>query len=266
MTDAGASSQQQAGVSEEDEVKWRQETSAFVAQLATRLRLPQRAVATAQTLFQRAYANLSFSVWDRWEMASACVLLASKADECPRKTGDIVEAFYELRYRIKALEPESEQYQKLRDGVFHFEAFLLDATEYTFTFDHPYDFLVACVRRCFGKRCLEDSIKELTKVAWQFVHFSLRTNLCLLHRPQDIAVVALHMASTLQKIDVPHAHRQAWFQPLTDLRLDKICELARIILEAADADSKIATDLKRLFPWIMHFYPEEFKGVFAWLC
>ncbi|KHJ98012.1 hypothetical protein OESDEN_02010 [Oesophagostomum dentatum] len=72
---------------------------------AVLLRLPQVAAATGQILFQRFYYLKSFLKFRYEHTVMACLLLASKIEEEPRRTRDVYNVFYRL-----------EQLHKLREA------------------------------------------------------------------------------------------------------------------------------------------------------
>lgn len=63
----------------------------------TLLRLPQTAMATAQVLFQRYYYSKSFVRFPVEFTCMACVLLASKVEEAPRRVRDILNVFNNIK-------------------------------------------------------------------------------------------------------------------------------------------------------------------------
>ncbi|VDL84053.1 unnamed protein product, partial [Nippostrongylus brasiliensis] len=72
---------------------------------AVLLKLPQVAAATGQILFQRFYYLKSFLKFRYEHTVMACLLLASKIEEEPRRTRDVYNTFYRL-----------EQLHKLRES------------------------------------------------------------------------------------------------------------------------------------------------------
>lgn len=60
------------------------------------LKLPQTAIATAQVLFHRFYYSKSFVRYPFQFTAMACVALASKIEEAPKRIRDVVRVFHHL--------------------------------------------------------------------------------------------------------------------------------------------------------------------------
>uniref|UniRef100_A0A8C5TVC3 Cyclin N-terminal domain-containing protein n=1 Tax=Malurus cyaneus samueli TaxID=2593467 RepID=A0A8C5TVC3_9PASS len=62
------------------------------------LRLPQVAMATGQVLFQRFFYTKSFVKHSMEHVSMACVHLASKIEEAPRRIRDVINVFHRLRH------------------------------------------------------------------------------------------------------------------------------------------------------------------------
>ena len=65
------------------------------------LDLPQTAMATAQVLFHRFYYSKSLVRYPMQHTAMACVALASKIEESPKRIRDVVKAFHKLGFMRK---------------------------------------------------------------------------------------------------------------------------------------------------------------------
>ncbi len=61
------------------------------------LRLPQTAMATAQTLFHRYYYIKSFVKNPMQFYAMASIFLSSKIEECPRRIRDVMNVFHHIK-------------------------------------------------------------------------------------------------------------------------------------------------------------------------
>ncbi|VDM37453.1 unnamed protein product [Toxocara canis] len=65
---------------------------------AIMLRIPQVAAATAQILYQRYYYQRSFVRQHFESTVMACLLLASKIEEAPRRPRDVINVFHRLEH------------------------------------------------------------------------------------------------------------------------------------------------------------------------
>jgi Cyclin, N-terminal domain len=83
---------------EEESLK-RRKTCRFIEESGRILKLPRVAVSTAMVFFHRFYARHSFAQHDRFEVAVACIVLAGKTEESPRKLNHVMEECYNLKLR-----------------------------------------------------------------------------------------------------------------------------------------------------------------------
>ena len=82
----------------EAERQARRRTCRFIEEAGQRsLRLPRVAVATATVFFHRFYAKHAFQEHDRFEVAMACLLLAGKTEESPKKLEVVIREVSSLR-------------------------------------------------------------------------------------------------------------------------------------------------------------------------
>jgi Cyclin, N-terminal domain len=155
------------GMSVEEEAIKRKKTCRFIEEACRILKLPRVATATALVFFHRFYAKHSFSKHDRFEVAVACILLAAKTEESPRKIVNVLEECHKLRSRamaagristhgdphtkassIEPLDNRSEEFSKLKERVLLLERVVLHTIGFELSVDHPYKFIVDQVRWC----------------------------------------------------------------------------------------------------------------------
>ncbi|KAL7463030.1 hypothetical protein ACHAXS_003401 [Conticribra weissflogii] len=173
----------------EAERQARRRTCRFIEEAGQRsLRLPRVAVATATVFFHRFYAKHAFQEHDRFEVAMACLLLAGKTEESPKKLDLVLRECWKLRRRAqeqqqrklsqggespsmagsspsaltsppvgenKQIDPKSEEYARLKERVLLLERVILHTIGFELSIDHPYKFLVDCVQNLNSKKLLE---------------------------------------------------------------------------------------------------------------
>jgi cyclin T len=176
----------------EAEKQARRRTCRFIEEAGQRsLRLPRVAVSTATVFFHRFYAKHAFQDHDRFEVAMACLLLAGKTEESPKKLELVIRECWKLRRRSQMqqlsqqaggdspmavsspssttmqqqgqasssslnepnLDPNSEEYVRLKERVLLLERIILHTIGFELSIEHPYKFLVDCVQE--KKRMLE---------------------------------------------------------------------------------------------------------------
>jgi len=178
----------------EAERQARRRTCRFIEEAGQRsLRLPRVAVATATVFFHRFYAKHAFQEHDRFEVAMACLLLAGKTEESPKKLDFVIRECWKLRRRAQQqqqrqlgssggdspgmagaspttasmsslsgvdnvqIDPKSEEYVRLKERVLLLERVILHTIGFELSIDHPYKCLVDFVQAMNKKRLLEYS-------------------------------------------------------------------------------------------------------------
>ncbi|KAL3808471.1 hypothetical protein ACHAXA_000884 [Cyclostephanos tholiformis] len=178
----------------EAEKQARRRTCRFIEEAGQRsLRLPRVAVSTAAVFFHRFYARHAFQEHDRFEVAMACLLLAGKTEESPKKLEVVIRECWKLRRRAQQMQVQaqmqsrsmggggespmavaspgtmpsptstdgaqldinSEEYSRLKERVLLLERIILHTIGFELSIDHPYKFLVDFVQE--KKRMLEYS-------------------------------------------------------------------------------------------------------------
>lgn len=85
------------GLDKETEIDLRIYGCELIQTAGILLKLPQVAMATGQVLLQRFYYSKSFVRQPVEQTAMACVCLASKIEEAPRRVRDIISVFMHIR-------------------------------------------------------------------------------------------------------------------------------------------------------------------------
>ena len=172
----------------EAERQTRRRTIRFIEEAGQRsLRMPRVAVSTATVFFHRFYAKHAFQEHDRFEVAMACLLLAGKTEESPKKLEVVIRECWNLRRRAQQqqqqrqigsssggggggdspvpsptsatsadniqLDPKSEEYVRLKERVLLLERVILHTIGFELSIENPYKYLVDFVQE--KKRLLE---------------------------------------------------------------------------------------------------------------
>jgi hypothetical protein len=166
----------------ESERQTRRRTIRFIEEAGQRsLRMPRVAVSTATVFFHRFYAKHAFQEHDRFEVAMACLLLAGKTEESPKKLEVVIRECWKLRRRAQQqqqqrqigggdspapspssattspdniqIDPKSEEYIRLKERVLLLERVILHTIGFELSIEHPYKYLVDFVQE--KKRLLE---------------------------------------------------------------------------------------------------------------
>ncbi|GFX06835.1 cyclin-L1 [Trichonephila clavipes] len=106
------------------------------------LRLPQVAMATGQVLFQRFFYSKSFVRQPMEIVAMACVTLASKIEEAPRRIRDVINVFHHIKQvrSGKNIQPLilDQNYINLKNQVIKAERRVLKELGFCVHVKHPH--------------------------------------------------------------------------------------------------------------------------------
>eukprot|EP00560_Eucampia_antarctica_P007616 CAMPEP_0197828144 /NCGR_PEP_ID=MMETSP1437-20131217/4779_1 /TAXON_ID=49252 ORGANISM="Eucampia antarctica, Strain CCMP1452" /NCGR_SAMPLE_ID=MMETSP1437 /ASSEMBLY_ACC=CAM_ASM_001096 /LENGTH=385 /DNA_ID=CAMNT_0043429267 /DNA_START=27 /DNA_END=1184 /DNA_ORIENTATION=+ len=178
-----------SGMTVAEERLKRRRTCRFLEEGGRILHLPRIPIATAMVLFHRFYAVHSFAEHDRFEVAVACLLLAAKTEESPKKLTSVISECWRLKNRAMRkstssgnaspntdggtsplpptpsgssnvdkngyLDTKSEEYLKLKERILLLERVILHTIGFELSIDHPYKFLVEQIQRLMSSRQLE---------------------------------------------------------------------------------------------------------------
>jgi Cyclin, N-terminal domain len=153
-----------------EEIDTRRRTCRYIDESCRLLKLPKIAAATAMVFVHRFYYAKHFrsNQHDRFEVAMAAVLLASKIEECPQKVDYVIAVCHDLRNRgvqagnklarsssrttraeREADDNDDESLIKttLKERVLLLERVILHTIGFELTIDHPYQFISEQIRR-----------------------------------------------------------------------------------------------------------------------
>ncbi|XP_061775277.1 cyclin-L1a isoform X3 [Nerophis ophidion] len=110
------------------------------------LRLPQVAMATGQVLFHRFFYSKSFVKHHFEIVAMACVNLASKIEEAPRRIRDVINVFHHLKQMRVKKTPSSlildQNYINTKNQVIKAERRILKELGFCVHVKHPHKIIV----------------------------------------------------------------------------------------------------------------------------
>uniref|UniRef100_A0A1I8BNX0 CYCLIN domain-containing protein n=1 Tax=Meloidogyne hapla TaxID=6305 RepID=A0A1I8BNX0_MELHA len=210
------------------------------------LKLSQTAAATAQILFQRFYYQKSF-VRHNFEvfnintktplylfpqhMVCACLLLASKIEEQPRKPREVINVYHRLKQlhqhrrkisgsgdcssvslqqlrpkKFDHLELGGSKYMDMKNNVIKSERRLLNVLGFVVHVHHPhkliyiYLHILGLLRKESDPNATKEQInrsKELLQKAWylSYMNDGLRTDMFLRYTPETIACACIQLAA-----------------------------------------------------------------------
>uniref|UniRef100_A0A672MJG8 Cyclin-L1-like n=1 Tax=Sinocyclocheilus grahami TaxID=75366 RepID=A0A672MJG8_SINGR len=172
------------------------------------LRLPQVAMATGQVLFHRFFYSKSF-VKHSFEIAAmACVNLASKIEEAPRRIRDVINVFHHLRQLRGKRSPSplilDQNYINTKNQVIKAERRVLKELGFCVHVKHPHKIIVMYLQ------VLEcEKNQTLVQTAWNYMNDSLRTNVFVRFQAETIACACIYLAARVLQISLPS--RPLWY-------------------------------------------------------
>ena len=88
--------------------------------------------------FHRFYIRETFQTQDWYEVALACLFLAGKVEETPKKLKDIVSHGHALHHKTKPLTEDSSEFRKLFERIIVMERQLLHVICFDLVIETPY--------------------------------------------------------------------------------------------------------------------------------
>ncbi|XP_053649756.1 cyclin-C [Cherax quadricarinatus] len=193
----------------------------FIQQLGETLKLRQQVIATATTFLKRFYARNSLKCIDPLLLAPTSVFLSSKVEEFGVISNSRLISTCQTVVKNKFSYAYNSEFPYRTNHILECEFYLLESMDCCLIVYQPYRPLVQYMQDLGGEG-------EVLQLAWRIVNDSLRTDVCLLFPPYEIALSCIHMACVVHQKDC-----KQWFAELnTDL--DRIMEITRYILNLYD--------------------------------
>nr|XP_002724252.4 cyclin-L2 isoform X1 [Oryctolagus cuniculus] len=172
------------------------------------LRLPQVAMATGQVLFQRFFYTKSFVKHSMEHVSMACVHLASKIEEAPRRIRDVINVFHRLRQLREKKKPAplllDQDYVTLKNQIIKAERRVLKELGFCVHVKHPHKIIVLYLQVLECERS-----QHLVQTSWNYMNDSLRTDVFVRFQPESIACACIYLAA--RTLEIPLPSRPHWF-------------------------------------------------------
>ncbi|XP_017771572.1 PREDICTED: cyclin-L1 [Nicrophorus vespilloides] len=172
------------------------------------LKLPQVAMATGQVLLQRFYYSKSLVRHPVEHTAMACVCLASKIEEAPRRARDVINVFTHIR-QISSNKPITpvildQNYIQLKNQVIKAERRVLKELGFCVHIKHPHKIIVMYLQVL----ALEQN-PNLMQYSWNYMNDSLRTDVFVRYQPETVACACIYL--TARKLKLPLPKNPNWY-------------------------------------------------------
>lgn len=191
-------------VSEDAERAYRVSTIAFIVLAGEKLYGPAHAAtATAAVFAHRFFARHSYQSHNRYAVAQACLFLAGKVEEVPRKLRDVLLEASRLlapQRGLKAAMAESMAGGKdAARAVMRKEKILLYTCEFDVCVAHAGAAVGGIVREwAKASRLPEPAVARLERTAASLAFDSIYTTLCIRFPAAKIAAACVHVAALVQ--------------------------------------------------------------------
>ena len=229
-----------SGLSLAQERTYRKEGASYIMELGNYLQLHYVTCATACTFFHRFYMFHSFNEYSRYLMATACLFLAGKVEETPKKWKVVWKAATEVLKEDQLVGFEGFDHKLLT-----YERILLQAIQFDLIVEHPHQYITKYAKTLKGNK---EKVEKLVQIAWNFANDSLRTTLCLEWEPPIIAIAFLQLAGKFNVVDLNamqgNPKRNWWINIFDDLCEDLLEDICHQVLDLYH-DNKSGNKLKQ---------------------
>ncbi|XP_033012223.1 cyclin-L1 isoform X1 [Lacerta agilis] len=211
-----------SGLDAETEAQLRVTGCELIQAAGILLRLPQVAMATGQVLFQRFFYTKSFVKHSMEHVSMACVHLASKIEEAPRRIRDVINVFHRLRYLREKKKPVplilDQEYVNLKNQIIKAERRVLKELGFCVHVKHPHKIIVMYLQVLECERN-----QHLVQTSWNYMNDSLRTDVFVRFHPESIACACIYLAA--RTLEIPLPNRPHWFLLFgaTEEEIQEIC-------------------------------------------
>ncbi|CAH8635239.1 unnamed protein product [Heterobilharzia americana] len=190
------------------------------------LRLPQVAMATAQVLYQRFFYSKSFVRHFYEHYAMACIFLAAKLEESPRRIRDVINVFHHIRQVREKKTPTpvilDQSYSNLKNQIIKAERRVLKELGFCVHAKHPHKLVI-----CYLQALDHEGNKSLVQTAWNYMNDSLRTDMFVRYLPEAIACGCIYLASC--RLNIPLPRHPAWWE-MFSVSEESVNEIALCLL------------------------------------
>ncbi|XP_026053021.1 cyclin-L2-like isoform X2 [Carassius auratus] len=196
------------GLSARTEEQLRNRMCEMIQSAGILLGLPQVAMATAQILFHRFFYCKSFVRYCAETVAMACLQLASKIEEEPRRVRDVLNVFHHLRDaagdRCRGPMLLDDSYVSRKSDVIKAERRVLKELGFCVHVKHPHKVIVMYLQVL---ECEKNT--RLLQMSWNYMNDSLRTDVFLRFSAETVACACIFLSARVLQIPLPD--RPPWF-------------------------------------------------------
>ncbi|TKR76921.1 hypothetical protein L596_017988 [Steinernema carpocapsae] len=197
------------GISPDEELLRRQKAASFITEMTVRLnrnirdgrfKILQNTTCTAMMYMHRFFTVHSMKRFDYRDISAACLYLAGKVGETPRRLEYIVNVWWNLKF-MKQVQMDKIKYENACQLIKTLENCLLQTIGFDLTVENPHSSVLNAM----------DAFKigrKVTQTAYWFATDILHiTNWGIRFPTSTLACVCVHLACTWADVDLP----ENWF-------------------------------------------------------
>eukprot|EP01066_Platyproteum_vivax_P006348 Platyproteum_vivax@DN2142_c0_g1_i1.p1 len=197
----------EAGLTPECETALRVYGCDLIQRAGILLRVHQVTICSGQVIFHRFFYRQSLTKFDARRTAAACLFIATKIEEDPRRLHSVVQVMHHCEQRerkrlppIPPLERGSSKYRHILGEIQKAERIILRELGFQIgiVLDHPHKFLMQ-----FLAALQHLDIRRVAVRSWGYCNDSLRTTCCCHYLASTIAVAAIYLACCDLAVSLP---------------------------------------------------------------
>lgn len=200
-----------SGIDADKELSYRQIAANLIQEMGQRLHTTQLCINTAIVYMHRFYMYHPFTLFHRNAMATACLFLAAKNEEQPRKLEHVLKVSIiclhkQQGHNFHHIDNKSEVYLEQVQDLLKNEETLLKTLGFETAIDHPHTHIVRCCH-------LVRASKDLAQTAYFMASNSLHlTTMCVQYKPTIVACFCIHLACKWSKWELKDSMEgKPWF-------------------------------------------------------
>mmetsp|Transcript_325 Transcript_325/g.681 ORF Transcript_325/g.681 Transcript_325/m.681 type:complete len:467 (+) Transcript_325:104-1504(+) len=212
----------EGGIDLETEFKLRAYGAELIQEGGILLKSPQAVMATGQVLLHRFYCKKSFTKYPVKRVASACLWLATKLEESPRKLRDVLNVSLRMECRrenlpVELLDYFSKRYDHLKGDIIRHERLLLREFGFIVHVEHPHKFVLNYLQMM--------GMQHLMQEAWSLVNDSLRSPLCVRFNAEVVACGVIYLAARRKEVSLPEEPPWWTLFGVNKNDMDEVCRM-----------------------------------------
>uniref|UniRef100_A0A1I7ZP37 CYCLIN domain-containing protein n=1 Tax=Steinernema glaseri TaxID=37863 RepID=A0A1I7ZP37_9BILA len=218
------------GISPAEEIRNRQRAAGFITEMVEflnhsvrdrRSRISQLCVCTAMVFMHRFFTVHSMKKFDHRDIAAACLFLAGKSEECPRKLDHIVQIWWRLKFS-KQIPLDKSRFADTAQLIVTLENCVIQTLGFDLAVEVPHASILTNMDA-------SKVGKKITETAYWFATDILHiTNWGVRYPATTLTCVCIHLACTWAEIDFPPKEPDVpWYQSISPgLTEDELLRLA----------------------------------------